>query len=31
MVWYVITFIAGMATTLGIQIISKKVQDKFFK
>lgn len=31
MVWYVITFIVGMATTLGIQIISKKVQNKFFK
>lgn len=31
MIWYVITFIVGMATTLGIQIISKKMNDKFFK
>lgn len=31
MLMYVVVFIAGMATTLGIQIISKKVQDKFFK
>lgn len=31
MVWFVLTFIAGMGTTLAIQIISKKVQDKFFK
>lgn len=31
MILYVLTFIVGMATTLGIQIISKKVQEKFFK